>query len=59
MFEGTGILINNAKKNWVCGRFAAGNLVDLVNYDNENTNEVPDAKVMQELHKKKSSWRDI
>jgi hypothetical protein len=35
VFEGNGILKNNVKKNWVSGLFDKGNLVDLVEYNNE------------------------
>jgi hypothetical protein len=46
IFEGTGVLINDAKRNWVCGKFSAGNLVDLVSYDNDGTSELPHVKMM-------------
>jgi len=58
-FEGSGLLINNSKRNWVCGRFSAGNLVDLTSYNNEGSTELPDLKVLSDIHRKKSSWRDV
>jgi hypothetical protein len=35
LFHGSGLLLNTVKKNWVCGQFAHGNLVELTSYDND------------------------
>ena len=35
IFEGNGILRNVSKRNWVSGYFEKGNLVELIEYNNE------------------------
>jgi hypothetical protein len=35
VFEGNGVLVNKAKKNWVSGYFSQGNLSDLFEYNSE------------------------
>ena len=36
IFQGNGILKNTEKRNWVSGYFKDGNLVELLEYSNEN-----------------------
>lgn len=35
VFDGNGVLKNSSKKNWVFGIFEKGNMIDLLEYNNE------------------------
>ena len=55
MFEGSGILKNSMKKNWVSGNFEKGNLVDLVEYNHEGGEKKFD-RIIEAYHEKRSNW---
>ena len=55
VFEGNGVLKNNAKKNWVSGYFEKGNLVDMLEYNNEGEDKKYD-KIIEALHQRKTNW---
>lgn len=59
-FEGTGVLKNLQKNNWVCGNFEKGTLVELLTYGN-NDNYRNCIKTLECIHEKKTTWlnRDI
>jgi hypothetical protein len=54
-FEGTGILKNNIKKNWVSGQFERGHLTELGKYSNDGT-EKTSLKILEGIHQRKTSW---
>ena len=58
IFQGSGLLYNTAKKNWACGLFESGNLVDLYQYNNEGGDKKYD-KILESLHVKKNNWIDF
>ena len=55
IFEGNGILRNTAKKNWVSGYFEKGNLIDLLQYNNEGEQKKYD-KIIEAMHQRKTNW---
>ena len=55
VFEGNGILKNTEKKNWVSGYFKDGNLVELLEYNNETSNKNVQ-KIIEALHERKTNW---
>lgn len=55
VFEGNGILKNTEKKNWVSGYFKDGNLVELLEYNNETSNKNVQ-RIIEALHERKTNW---
>jgi hypothetical protein len=48
-------LRNTAKKNWVSGYFEKGNLIDLLEYNNEGEEKKFD-KIVEAMHERKTNW---
>lgn len=55
VFEGRGLLKNTLKNNWVYGSFQSGNLVDMIDYNNDGDTKKL-AKIISDMHERKSSW---
>ena len=56
-FEGTGVLKNIHKHNWVSGNFEKGTLVELITYGNEGDEKAAN-KAIEQIHERKTSWVD-
>lgn len=55
VFDGNGVLKNSSKKNWVFGFFEKGNMVDLLEYNNEGEERKLE-KIVEAMHERKTNW---